>query len=151
MYQPSREGSHCPSSKWKSISSTNRDQLQGYRSVYEQLPVNSSQTRVMILHSHSSDSALVSCSLEVMTLNPNPSKVYTALSYVWGDASITEEILVNGVSFAVASNLASALRQIGKSFGKVVLWADAICMYLGDTTGCSIAQISIQQSTKKTP
>jgi Heterokaryon incompatibility protein (HET) len=69
-----------------------------------------------------------------MTLDPEPSRAYTALSYVWGDASVTEDIIVNGVSFAVTSNLASALRQIRKVFGEVLLWADAICTYLGDTT-----------------
>jgi hypothetical protein len=37
---------------------------------------------------------------------------------------------VNGVSFAVTSNLASALRQIRKVFGEVLLWADAICTHI---------------------
>ena len=110
------------------------DRLRAYRSVYEQLPVNESRTRVLVLHSQSSDAALVSCSLEVMTLDAEPCRAYTALSYVWGDASVTESIFVNGVSFAVTSNLASALRQIRKSFGEVLLWVDAICTHLGDTT-----------------
>lgn len=109
------------------------DQLPAYRSVYEQLPLNESQTRVLRLHSQSSIATLVSCSLEVMTLDPEPSSVYTALSYVWGDACVTEDIIVNGVSFAVTSNLASALKQIRKGFGEVLLWADAICTRLGDT------------------
>jgi hypothetical protein len=99
--------------------------------------VDESRTRVLVLHSDSSNAELVSCSLEVMTLDPEPSKAYTALSYVWGEASITEDIIVNGVSFAVTSNLASALRQIQKSFGEVLLWADAICTYLRHTIECS--------------
>ena len=128
------ELSHGPSIEQKSKSTQASDRLRAYRSVYEQLPVNESRTRVLVLHSHSSNAALVSCSLEVMTLDPEPSRAYTALSYVWGDASVTEDIIVNGVSFAVTSNLASALRQIRKVFGEVLLWADAICTYLGDTT-----------------
>ena len=67
-----------------------------------------------------------------MTLDPEPSRVYTALSYVWGDACVTEDIIVNGVSFAVTSNLASALKQSWKGFGEVLLWADAICTRLGN-------------------
>ncbi len=67
-----------------------------------------------------------------MTLDSEPSRVYTALSYVWGDANVTEDIIVNGVSFAVTSNLASALKQIWKGFGEVLLWADAICTRSGD-------------------
>ena len=98
-------------------------------SVYEQLPVNKTSTRVLLLHSHSSYEEIVSCSLKLMTLDPEPSRAYTALSYVWGDASVTEDIAVNGVSFAVTSNLASALRQIRKSFDEVLLWADAICTH----------------------
>ena len=133
------ELSHSQSIEQKSKSTQASDRLRAYRSVYEQLPVNGSRTRVLVLHSHSSNAALVSCSLEVssfevMTLDPEPSRVYTALSYVWGDASVTEDILVNGVSFAVTSNLASALWQIRKSFGEVVLWADAICTHLSNTT-----------------
>ena len=111
-------------------------QLRACRSIYENLPVDESRTRVLVLHSNASHTAPVSCSLEVIILDPQPSKTYTALSYVWGDASVTEDILVNGVSFAVAFNLASALRQIRKSFGKledVILWADAICTNVGNT------------------
>ena len=96
--------------------------------------MNESQTRVVVLHSTSSDVALVSCSLEVMTLDPEPSRVYTTLSYVWGDATVTEDIIVNGVSLAVTSNLASALRQIRESFREVILWADAICTRSDDTS-----------------
>ena len=97
------------------------DQLRVCRSVYEKLPADESRTRVLVLHSNASHTTPVSCSLEAITLNPQPSKTYMALSYVWGDASVTEDILVNGVSFAVTSNLALALCQIRKSFGDVIL------------------------------
>ena len=103
------------------------DGLHARLDVYEKLPVDESRTRVLVLHPPSSDGAPVSCSLEVMTLDPGPNRAYMALSYVWGDASVTEDIIVNGVAFAVTSNLVSALRQIHKTFGKALLWADAIC------------------------
>ena len=128
------ELSYDPSMEQTSKSTQASDRVRACHSVYEQLPVNKSQTRVLRLHSHSSNEALVSCSLEVITLDPEPSRAYTALSYVWGDASVTEDIAVNGVSFAVTSNLASALRQIWKSYGEVLLWADAICTHSCDTT-----------------
>ena len=127
------ELSYRLSTDQKIISTQASDRPRAYCSIYEQLPVSKSQTRVVVLHSTSSDVALVSCSLEVMTLDPESSRVYTALSYVWGDATVTEDIIVNGVSLAVTSNLASALRQIRKSFGEVILWADAICTRFGDT------------------
>ena len=116
----------------QTIGSTQADieRLRAYRSIYEQLPVNESRTRVLVLHSDSPNSASVSCSLEVMMLDPEPDKVYSALSYVWGDALVAENILVNGAAFAVTTNLALALRQIRKSFGEVLLWVDAICTHL---------------------
>jgi hypothetical protein len=40
-----------------------------------------------------------SCQLEHVKLNDNP--VYFALSYVWGDATKTKRIIVNGHSFQV--------------------------------------------------
>lgn len=127
------EVSHSPLTEQKSFSTQANDPLRAYRSVYEQLPLNKSQTRVLRLHPQPSNATIVACSLEVMTLDPEPSMVYTAISYVWGDASVTEEIIVNGVFFAVTTNLASALKQIGKAFGEVLLWVDAICTRLGDT------------------
>jgi hypothetical protein len=62
-----------------------------------------------------------------MRLDPEPNRAYTALSYVWGDGSVTKDVIVNGVSFAVTTNLELALRQIRKSFGQLVLWVDAVC------------------------
>lgn len=124
--------SHSHLTEQESSSTQASDRLRVHRSVYDQLPLHKSQTRVLRLHSQSSNATIVSCTLEVITLELEPSMVYTALSYVWGDASVTEDIIVNGVSFAVTTNLASALKQIRKVFGEVLLWADAICTRLGD-------------------
>lgn len=127
------ESNHSHFPEQESSSRQTSDLLRAYRSVYEQLPLNQSQTRVLRLHSHISNATPVSCSLEVMTIISEPSGVYTALSYVWGNACVTEDIIVNGVSFAVTTNLASALKQIRKRLGEVLLWVDAICTRLGDT------------------
>ena len=125
------------------------DPLAARSAVYQQLPVDKSRTRVLVLRSHSSDAAPVSCSLKVVTLDPEPSSAYTALSYVWGDASVTEDIIVNDVRFAVTSNLASALRQIRNSFGEVVLWADAICMRSGGTTSNLVSDLTCSYQSKR--
>lgn len=70
-----------------------------------------------------------------MSLQDNP--VYTALSYVWGDPTITEDILINGFTFAVTKNLAAALRYVkrhwnewfpGRDTRTFRLWADAVCI-----------------------
>ncbi|KAH6648584.1 heterokaryon incompatibility protein-domain-containing protein [Truncatella angustata] len=76
--------------------------------------------------------AKVSCEITIAQLQNSPPQ-YAALSYVWGDASITEEILVNGQPFQATKSLASALRQFRESYaGKhgapSFLWADAVCI-----------------------
>lgn len=56
---------------------------------------------------------------------------YLALSYCWGDAHITREIIVNGHSIQVTVNLEAALRQLRRCNcikQGFKLWADAICI-----------------------
>ena len=50
------------------------------------------------------------CKLSVASLEDKPK--FTALSYIWGDASITEDILLNGCSISLRANLAAALRHV---------------------------------------
>jgi hypothetical protein len=54
---------------------------------------------------------------------------YEALSYVWGDASVTTIIEVEDKPFNATINLESALQHLRYSDRPRVLWADAICIY----------------------
>jgi len=69
----------------------------------------------------------IKCDLQIISLDTVPVVEYTALSYVWGDVSVTEDISINGTTASVTTNLAAALRHIREVFGEGVLWADAIC------------------------
>lgn len=54
---------------------------------------------------------------------------YSALSYYWGDASITKDIVVDGHILPVTSNLEAALQVLrvqGDFHGAYMLWIDAI-------------------------
>ncbi|KAI1172002.1 heterokaryon incompatibility protein-domain-containing protein [Nemania sp. FL0916] len=53
---------------------------------------------------------------------------YVALSYTWGEESLTYPIFVNGTSIQVRINLALALSSVGQFDGDTYLWADAICI-----------------------
>jgi hypothetical protein len=53
---------------------------------------------------------------------------YEALSYTWGDATITESITLNGHAFQVTRNLAAVLRRLRGRTRKRYLWVDAICI-----------------------
>lgn len=70
----------------------------------------------------------IECSMKIFSLNHRHR--YFALSYVWGDNTITENILVNTVWLRVTINLAVALRQLRDAMApsKSYLWVDAICI-----------------------
>ncbi|KAE9372711.1 HET-domain-containing protein, partial [Stipitochalara longipes BDJ] len=53
---------------------------------------------------------------------------YTALSYVWGDASKTRVVFVDHTPFQATINLAAALDDLRHSHHVLRLWADAICI-----------------------
>ncbi|KAJ4135073.1 hypothetical protein NW768_004686 [Fusarium equiseti] len=58
-------------------------------------------------------------------------KGWTCLSYTWGTEPPKEEILINGVSFLVRSNVYNFLRQAQRQ-GLTNLWIDSICINQSD-------------------
>ncbi|KAF5622768.1 heterokaryon incompatibility het-6 [Fusarium tjaetaba] len=85
----------------------------------------------------------VNCKLHTVLLTRDLH--YTCLSYVWGDPSVTDEIIVDGVSRQVTVTLATALRHVKKHWidierksdaeldtSKFRLWADALCINQSD-------------------
>ncbi|KAL9625192.1 MAG: hypothetical protein Q9160_000594 [Pyrenula sp. 1 TL-2023] len=73
--------------------------------------------------------SVVRCTLERTDL-VYPTK-YAALSYCWGDAKTTTNIIVNDIECPVTVNLADALHQL-RSLGVTRAWADAICINQAD-------------------
>jgi hypothetical protein len=57
---------------------------------------------------------------------------YDALSYTWGDATITKIVLLNGHVFRVTAGLEQALRYLRLPNEKRTLWIDAICINQDD-------------------
>ena len=53
---------------------------------------------------------------------------YEALSYTWGDPSITEDIWCEGRRLSITTNLMAALRRLRYSERPRVFWIDAICV-----------------------
>jgi Heterokaryon incompatibility protein (HET) len=70
--------------------------------------------------------APVKCILHHISLDENPD--YEALSYVWGDASKTTDIVVGDHIFSITENLYIALRHLRHEHDSRVLWADALCI-----------------------
>ncbi|KAE8442534.1 hypothetical protein EG329_003249 [Mollisiaceae sp. DMI_Dod_QoI] len=68
----------------------------------------------------------VRCAITHATLEQPPE--YNALSYTWGDASITTPILVDGVECQVTASLEAGLRHLRTKDEVVILWVDALCI-----------------------
>jgi hypothetical protein len=67
---------------------------------------------------------MVSIRLHVTSLKDPPP--YTAVSYIWGEASPTKEILLNGQTFTVRQNIWDFLIQLRASGYNAYFWIDAI-------------------------
>ncbi|RYP47350.1 hypothetical protein DL769_011324 [Monosporascus sp. CRB-8-3] len=73
----------------------------------------------------------IRCELfEVPLLNEDDAQddIYEALSYTWGDATQAFEIVVNGQSTPVTSNLYHALYYLRRTDEDRILWIDAVCI-----------------------
>lgn len=66
----------------------------------------------------------VTCETSIISLNAK--QEYMALSYAWGDPTVTRTILVDGAEFQATENLELALRHLMDI--KTALWIDAICI-----------------------
>jgi hypothetical protein len=92
---------------------------------YETLDSSSAEIRLLKVR-YSNDGG-IECDLTKCSLNENLE--YYALSYVWGDPTVTKNILVNGKVFAATINLVAALETFSvESDNSNLLWMDAICI-----------------------
>lgn len=68
----------------------------------------------------------IACTVVHTELDSNPE--YEALSYTWGNHQNLVSIMVNGRSFGITHNLATALRYLRRKEREVTFWIDAICI-----------------------
>lgn len=109
---------------------------------YTYAPITSPRiTRVLILNPASNRSDALSGTLCPLELPPNsagktpigPSRTqsqpYEALSYLWGDPTVTETIRLDGDSvLRLTSSIADALRRVRLPDRTRAVWADQICV-----------------------
>ncbi|KAE9362593.1 HET-domain-containing protein [Stipitochalara longipes BDJ] len=100
---------------------------------YCHAPLNSHrhQLRFLILHRGQEDEPIY-CSLNSCLISKQ--EPYEALSYVWGDATITTPIYIGPLhkTFHVTTNLACALSHLRFQDKDRTLWVDALCINQGD-------------------
>ncbi len=91
---------------------------------YESLDADSYEIRMLSILP-GAPSSIVRCTMQKTNLI-TPIK-YAALSYCWGDETITTGILVDDVEIPVTVNLENALQHLRK-LGVSRLWVDALCI-----------------------
>jgi len=70
---------------------------------------------------------------------------FTALSYVWGDPTLSHEIFIDGKRLAITANLHAMLWRLHiDSIADITIWADAICINQEDLAERS-AQIQLMR------
>jgi hypothetical protein len=84
------------------------------------------EIRVLTLLPNSKREAQIVCTLKTVALKQHAS--YTTLSYTWGDAQNSREILVDNHRFSTTINLHKALTQFRDAKVPINLWVDAICI-----------------------
>ncbi|KAM5347745.1 hypothetical protein ACJ41O_007569 [Fusarium nematophilum] len=78
------------------------------------------------------DTNPIRCELSEVLLDKVEGIPYAALSYTWGDPSITVEIFLNGCPIRVTSNLYHALYCLRRTDEDQYLWVDAVCIDQND-------------------
>ncbi|KAF4636845.1 hypothetical protein G7Y89_g1239 [Cudoniella acicularis] len=102
---------------------TNWTQQEQY--FYTPLKNHGESVRLLVLHPRIPLSD-VRCSLFEVSLDNVPS--YEAISYTWGDASIRENIWVNGKRMNVPKSTYTVLSNRSSWWRPKILWMDAICI-----------------------
>ena len=103
---------------------------------YQRLDPSHAQIRV--IHMSPPTDAIespIAVTLHTVSLD-DPNLNYCALSYVWGNASNTVTITVDGAPFEATASLVAALRILRTTFAadpSRALWVDAVCINQADT------------------
>ncbi|RDW84234.1 hypothetical protein BP6252_01824 [Coleophoma cylindrospora] len=94
-------------------------------SIYTAAPdIGSWELRILTLRPGREGTTVI-CEMQRVSLLSDFS--YAALSYCWGDQSITSNIIVNNVLVPVTTNLEAALQQL-RMMGVRQVWVDALCI-----------------------
>jgi hypothetical protein len=102
---------------------------------YSSLDISKQDIRLLILQPSTDFSAPLRATVFTACIQGHATQ-YQALSYVWGDSTIVEDIFLDASLDAVkiGHNLALAFRYIRHRSESMTLWADALCINQRDVT-----------------
>jgi Heterokaryon incompatibility protein (HET) len=86
--------------------------------------------RLLRLLPHEDENARIQCQLFEYPLQElgDGTRLYDALSYVWGDPTDYRHVSVNEHHFSVRANLHAALLRLRDRHFERIIWVDAICI-----------------------
>jgi hypothetical protein len=98
--------------------------------LYESLKTNRSEIRLLVLTVRNMDASL---ELTLITVALEDQPEFHALSYMWGDPKVRQEVKVDRHVVSITANLCSALRHIEEyqldcDQKHMLLWVDAVCI-----------------------
>jgi len=99
--------------------------MEHFSGSYLHCPLEGDEIRVVWLEPGEGDDQIC-CELIHMPLNDQQG--YFALSYVWGEATDTTDILLNGTPYSITKQLHIALRHLRQQENRRILWIDALCI-----------------------
>jgi hypothetical protein len=105
----------------------------GKRHLYEPLSFDNHEIRLITLLPFKNPWDRIQCTVQRVSLRRR-SVSYKALSYAWGDPSVTMPISINGIEVPVTCNLKSALQHLRSPVDGVALWIDALSINQHDVT-----------------
>ncbi|KAK3322837.1 heterokaryon incompatibility protein-domain-containing protein [Apodospora peruviana] len=89
--------------------------------------------RVLKLEPSTQHDSIITCSLAAVSFSDSgATHQYEALSYVWGDSTERNEILLDGQPMSITRNLWTALKYIRQPDASRTLWIDAVCINQND-------------------
>ncbi|PYH29085.1 HET domain-containing protein, partial [Aspergillus neoniger CBS 115656] len=97
---------------------------------YNKLDPSAKQIRLLTIFPDENDENLVRASLHAVSLNNACD--FEALSYVWGDTSVTVDISVDDCIIGVTANLHAFLRGLRQPDSERTVWVDYVCINQND-------------------
>ncbi|KAK8135690.1 heterokaryon incompatibility protein [Apiospora sp. TS-2023a] len=105
--------------------------MERFRGISPHRPLGDSPTEIRIVNLLPGEYGdPIECVLEHIDMDTT--KSYEALSYCWGEASITKPILLDSKSYAVTTNLFDGLQRLRKTHSPRRLWIDSLCINQSD-------------------
>lgn len=95
---------------------------------YSPLATGSKQLRLLAILPSTHFAEDVRCLIHHADLAAPVTPLYETISYVWGDASRTGQLLVDDIPVTVPASSVAALRRVRLEDSRRVVWLDAICI-----------------------